>query len=45
MSTVDAGHAGNGYVGQALRRKEDPPLIMGKGRYTDDIVLPVSCGR
>jgi carbon-monoxide dehydrogenase large subunit len=41
MSTVETGRTGgNGYVGQALRRKEDPPLIMGKGRYTDDIVLP-----
>jgi carbon-monoxide dehydrogenase large subunit len=28
------------YVGQALRRKEDPPLITGRGRYTDDHVLP-----
>ncbi len=40
MSTVEAGPTGNGYVGQAIRRKEDPPLITGKGRYTDDIVLP-----
>src|SRR3954467_12948182 len=41
MSTVETAQAsGNGYVGQALRRKEDPPLITGKGRYTDDIVLP-----
>jgi carbon-monoxide dehydrogenase large subunit len=31
---------GNGYVGQRLRRKEDPPLITGKGVYTDDITLP-----
>jgi carbon-monoxide dehydrogenase large subunit len=28
------------WVGQALRRKEDPPLITGRGRYTDDHVLP-----
>src|SRR5919206_5087690 len=42
MSTVDAGpqQSGNGYVGRAMRRKEDPPLIRGKGQYTDDIVLP-----
>src|SRR3954462_15615263 len=40
MSTVETSGQGNGYVGQALRRKEDPPLITGKGRYTDDIVLP-----
>ena len=33
---------GNGsrYVGQRLRRKEDPPLITGKGVYTDDMTLP-----
>jgi carbon-monoxide dehydrogenase large subunit len=31
---------GNGYVGQAIRRKEDPPLITGRGRYVDDIQLP-----
>ena len=27
-------------VGSALRRKEDPPLITGQGRYVDDIKLP-----
>jgi carbon-monoxide dehydrogenase large subunit len=31
---------GNGYVGQSIRRKEDPPLITGRGRYVDDIRLP-----
>jgi carbon-monoxide dehydrogenase large subunit len=31
---------GNGHVGRALRRKEDPRLITGRGRYVDDIVLP-----
>src|SRR5262245_23396479 len=37
MSTA----TGNGaYVGQALRRKEDPRLITGQGTYVDDIVLP-----
>jgi carbon-monoxide dehydrogenase large subunit len=31
---------GNGaWVGQALKRKEDPPLITGRGNYTDDHVL------
>ena len=35
MSAVDTG-----YVGQALRRKEDPRLITGRGQYTDDIALP-----
>jgi aerobic carbon-monoxide dehydrogenase large subunit len=28
------------YVGQALKRKEDPRMITGRARYVDDIVLP-----
>jgi carbon-monoxide dehydrogenase large subunit len=41
MSTLeDIRPGGNGYVGQAIRRKEDPPLIRGRGRYVDDIRLP-----
>src|SRR5205807_2198516 len=28
------------HVGQAIRRKEDPRLITGRGRYVDDITLP-----
>ena len=28
------------HVGRALRRKEDPRLITGRGRYVDDISLP-----
>jgi carbon-monoxide dehydrogenase large subunit len=28
------------YVGQALKRKEDPRMITGRGRYTEDINLP-----
>ncbi len=28
------------YVGQGLRRKEDPALLTGQGRYVDDLVLP-----
>ncbi len=31
---------GNGWVGQAIRRKEDPPLIKGQGKYTDDMHPP-----
>ena len=33
---------GNGTadVGQRMRRKEDPPLLQGKGNYIDDIALP-----
>ncbi|MDQ4042011.1 MAG: molybdopterin-dependent oxidoreductase, partial [Actinomycetota bacterium] len=31
---------GNGHVGRALRRKEDPRLITGRAMYTDDIAPP-----
>ncbi|MBB4664878.1 xanthine dehydrogenase family protein molybdopterin-binding subunit [Conexibacter arvalis] len=31
---------GNGYVGRALKRKEDPRLITGRATYVDDLVLP-----
>src|SRR3984893_10463094 len=27
-------------VGQPVRRKEDDTLVRGKGKYTDDFVLP-----
>lgn len=27
-------------IGQAVRRTEDPRLVTGRGRYTDDITLP-----
>ena len=30
----------NTLVGTRIRRREDPRLITGRGRYTDDIVLP-----
>ncbi|MGH2969169.1 MAG: xanthine dehydrogenase family protein molybdopterin-binding subunit [Solirubrobacteraceae bacterium] len=32
--------AGQKWVGQALRRKEDPRMITGRGRYVDDMVVP-----
>lgn len=32
--------APSGYIGQAVKRVEDRRFITGKGRYTDDIVLP-----
>jgi carbon-monoxide dehydrogenase large subunit len=32
--------APSGQIGRALRRKEDPRLITGRGRYVDDISLP-----
>ena len=38
MSVTDEAPAG--HVGRALRRKEDPRLITGQGRYVDDISLP-----
>jgi carbon-monoxide dehydrogenase large subunit len=28
------------YVGEAVRRKEDPRLLTGQGRYVDDLSLP-----
>jgi aerobic carbon-monoxide dehydrogenase large subunit len=40
MSVTDApAVAGNGHVGRALRRKEDPRLITGRAAYVDDINL------
>jgi len=38
MSTVEEPTRANGWVGQAIRRKEDPPLITGRGNYVDDHV-------
>jgi carbon-monoxide dehydrogenase large subunit len=35
MSTVEANEK---WVGQALKRKEDPRMITGRGRYVDDMV-------
>ncbi len=34
------GRAAQRFVGQAMRRKEDPRMIRGRGRYIDDIVVP-----
>ena len=42
MSATTSGNGASGattHVGQSLRRKEDPRLITGKGRYVDDITL------
>jgi aerobic carbon-monoxide dehydrogenase large subunit len=39
MSVTDEARA-TGWVGRAMRRKEDPKLITGRGNYVDDIVLP-----
>jgi carbon-monoxide dehydrogenase large subunit len=40
MSATADTTTGNGHVGRAMRRKEDPRLIQGRARYVDDIVLP-----
>jgi carbon-monoxide dehydrogenase large subunit len=40
MSVTEEKAGGNGWVGQAIRRREDPRLITGKGQYTDDFTLP-----
>jgi carbon-monoxide dehydrogenase large subunit len=40
MTTIDQTTNGGGHVGQALRRKEDPRLITGRGSYVDDITPP-----
>jgi carbon-monoxide dehydrogenase large subunit len=38
MSTIEAPSAK--FVGQSLRRKEDPRLITGRATYVDDLALP-----
>jgi carbon-monoxide dehydrogenase large subunit len=40
MSAVEQAVPSQKWVGQALRRKEDPRMITGRGRYVDDVVLP-----
>jgi carbon-monoxide dehydrogenase large subunit len=40
MSTIERTAAPDKWVGQAMRRKEDPRMITGRARYVDDIVLP-----
>ena len=40
MSATEERTGGNGWVGQAIRRREDPKLITGRGQYTDDVQLP-----
>jgi carbon-monoxide dehydrogenase large subunit len=40
VSTVEqTSTTGNGHVGRAMRRKEDPRLITGRASYVDDITL------
>jgi carbon-monoxide dehydrogenase large subunit len=38
--TAEATTTGNGFVGRAMKRKEDPRMITGRGNYVDDISLP-----
>jgi aerobic carbon-monoxide dehydrogenase large subunit len=38
--TAPADTHGGGYVGRALRRREDPRFLTGRGSYLDDRVLP-----
>ena len=40
MSVTEEPTTNRKWVGQALRRKEDPRMITGKGRYVDDMVVP-----
>jgi carbon-monoxide dehydrogenase large subunit len=40
MTAVEPAPSSQKWVGQALRRKEDPRMITGKGRYVDDMVVP-----
>ena len=40
MTTVEERTGGNGYVGQRMRRREDPRFITGRGVYVDDIARP-----
>ncbi|MGG7378468.1 hypothetical protein ACQ7B2_06810, partial [Escherichia coli] len=39
MSAIEQAAPSEKWVGQALRRKEDPRMITGRGRYVDDLVL------
>jgi aerobic carbon-monoxide dehydrogenase large subunit len=38
--TAEPARKQGGYIGQALRRREDVRFVQGQGRYVDDIVLP-----
>ncbi len=41
MSTAEeTASSGNGWVGQAVKRKEDRPLITGRGNYVDNMQVP-----
>ena len=40
MSATEQATPTGKWVGQAMRRKEDPRMITGQGRYVDDVVVP-----
>ena len=40
MSITEEPRSDSKWVGQRLRRKEDPRMITGRGRYVDDMVVP-----
>ncbi len=40
MTAIEEPPGTQKWVGQALRRKEDPRMITGRGRYVDDMVVP-----
>ena len=40
MSAIEKAAPSEKWVGQAMRRKEDPRMITGRGRYVDDVVVP-----
>ena len=40
MTTEATTTTGNGFVGRAMKRKEDPRMITGRGNYIDDMSLP-----
>src|ERR1044072_6960859 len=40
MTAVEPAPSAEKWVGRALRRKEDPRMITGRGRYVDDQVVP-----
>jgi carbon-monoxide dehydrogenase large subunit len=35
--------AGGGFIGRSLRRREDRPLLTGRGAFLDDLDLPGAC--
>src|SRR5262249_28831328 len=37
---AEQAHGQGGYIGKALRRREDVRFVQGQGRYVDDIILP-----